>query len=62
MAIKVSETVFIRITHNDVEIDAHWNYFNDAEAARAYFNQHVVKTGACDRYGFVIINKQNFEF
>lgn len=61
MAIKVSETSFVRITHNDVEIDAHWNHFSDAEAARAYFNQHMVKK-PCDRYGYVTINKQGYEF
>lgn len=54
---QVGGTTFVRITANNVEIDATWNFFNDFVAAKTYFSLSVVKLPGVE-YGLVKTTKE----
>ena len=57
---QVGGTKFVRIVVNNIEIDAHWNFFADIKAAADYLAKEVVKA-ECDTYGFVHITKEWYQ-
>lgn len=57
MVKQIGGTTYVRITANNVEIDANWNFFNDFLEAATYLEANVVKLDGYE-YGFVKISKE----
>lgn len=54
--VHIKSKSYVRITINEAEIDAGWNFFEDSISAMKYFEEHKWRSDA--KYGLVtVINK-----
>ena len=50
---------YVRITMNEAEIDAGWNFFEDSVSAIKYFEEHKWRSDA--KYGIMTVYKELWE-